>query len=207
MPCVRQLGIGDLDGVAQIQSRVEVQINLNDTVATMNRMEVADDGVVVGVLCTLVINGSTLSAGVQVYEVSVLRSRPNGEAQGEDRIHLLASCRPNGIHIRTTGPDVLATPQDGVAFTSREFGRILVGMRGSRYDGHFQFIDTVAALCRGVHIAVNTVGEDIESVPVQYLALRQITVLVAVERSRFVQVHANDRVTTLRRNQCIRYNG
>ena len=110
MPCVRQLGIGDLDGVAQIQGRVEVQINLNDTVATMNRMEVADDGVVVGVLCTLVINGSTLSAGVQMYEVSVLRSRPNGEAQGEDRIYFLASCRPNSIHIRTTGPDVLATP-------------------------------------------------------------------------------------------------
>ena len=186
------MGVVDLNRVAEVQCRIEVQINLNDTVATMNRVEVADDGVVVGVLCTLVVNRCALTAGVQVYEVGVLRCRPNGETQGEDRIYFLASGRPDGIYVRTTGPDVLATPNNSVAFTSGELGCVLVGVRCSRNDGYFQFIDTVATGSCRLRVAVNTVGEDIKSVPVQYLALRQIAVLVAVERSSLVQVHAYD---------------
>ena len=151
-----------------------MQINLHDTIATMNRMEVANDSVVVGVGLALIIDGSTLSTGVQVAVNRIFRCGPNGEAQREDGINLVVTGCPNRIHIRTTGPDVLATPDNGVAFTSGQLSCVLVGLRGSRNDSNLQFVDAVTTAGGRLYIAINAIREDVKSVPVEYFALRQI---------------------------------
>ena len=73
----------------------------------------------------------------------------------------------------------------------------MVGFRTGRNDGHRELIDTVATVDRGLPVIVCTVGENSLFVPLKYRSLRQISVLLAVERSSFVEVDALDTVTTV----------
>ena len=99
-------------------------------------------------------------------------TRPNGQVQSEDRIYLLFPGRPNGVNILSRAPEIQAAPKNGVAATDRPFFRILVGLWGGGDDRYTQFVNTVAAeLCR-VLVAINTVGVDIDAVPIKDLALR-----------------------------------
>ena len=73
----------------------------------------------------------------------------------------------------------------------------MVGFRTGRNDGHRELIDTIATVDRGLPVIVCTVGENSLFVPLKYRSLRQISVFLAVERSRFVEVNALDTVTTV----------
>ena len=73
----------------------------------------------------------------------------------------------------------------------------MVGFRTGRNDGHRELIDTITTVDGGVRVIIRTIGEVVLSVPTKYRSLRQISVFLAVERSRFVEVNALDTVTTV----------
>ena len=115
-PGVGQLLIDDRIGTTQVSSRVEMQIHLYDTVATVDRMEIIDYNLVLIVVLAVVTDGSTIRARVHVLVDGVFRSRPNGELQSEDRINLIGSSGCiNSVYIRTATPYILAAPNNRVA--------------------------------------------------------------------------------------------
>ena len=63
-PCVRQLGIYNRIRSALRQRCVEMHIYLHDTVATVNRVQVADDGLVLVIILALVTDSCPIGAGI-----------------------------------------------------------------------------------------------------------------------------------------------
>ena len=135
-------------------------------------------------------------ARIQVLVNRVFRCRPCGETQGKDRVYFRFALRPNGIHIGTGTPDVLATPYDGVAFTSGQFLSVLVALRSCRNNGDGQLIHAVATLYCGETVVVNAVSSDILSVPDEHLTLRPFFGLAEVVRLRLVEVDTLNTIAT-----------
>ena len=95
-----------------------MQVGLNYTIATMDRMVFGNNGVILEVVFTVIADDSTVVTSVEVLVDSVFGSRPCGETQGKDRIVIDCVLR-NSVYIRTATPDVHATPNNGIAFTGR----------------------------------------------------------------------------------------
>ena len=102
-----------------IERRVEMQIDLHDTVAAVDRMERRYDGVVLIVVLAVIADRRTVVAGVQVLIDRIFRCRPNGEMQGEDRVDVLRAGFIHCIDIHAATPDILTAPNDRVAFAGR----------------------------------------------------------------------------------------
>ena len=104
-PCVRQFGVGDLYRVGQEECRVEMQVNLNDTVAPVYGVEGVDNGVVLIVVFPLVADGcSVRTACVHMAVDRVFRSRPYRQFDREDGVHFLFAGCPYGIYVGAAAP-------------------------------------------------------------------------------------------------------
>ena len=124
MPPVRQLGIGYLYRVAQIQRGVEMHIYLYDTVATVNGMQVRDNyGVLVVILC-LIADECTRTAGVQMPDDGICIILADGKMEREDRIYFASSGLKDRIDIRAAGHVFVAAPFVEITFAYRLMGRV-----------------------------------------------------------------------------------
>ena len=148
-----------------------MHVNSHDAVATMDGLEVGSDRGVGVIVFAVIADRSAVRTGVHMTDDRIFRCRPCGEGQGEDRIDIVRACRINGIYIYTATPDVLTTPNDGVALTGRELFCVLVGLRSSRNDRHRDLIRAVAPVDGQAVVIIRSVGRDILSVPVKHRSL------------------------------------
>ena len=206
-PCIRNFGVADAYGVTLVERLTHMHEYLDDTVATAYGAQVLYDGLALEVVASVVADAGLLRAAVHMANDRVAVRLQHGQTQYKDRIYLLASLRPYGVHVRTAGHVVLAAPGIYIAITYRELDGIEVGLRRSGYQPDSDLVDTVATKLRGVSIAVQTVGADLQAVPVEYLALYDSSRVVLVEAAGLVQVDAYDRVATRSGNQRVIYYG
>ena len=175
-----------------------MQIGLYDTVATMDRVVIGNNGVVLQVVFAVITDDAAVVTGIEMLVDSVFRSRPSGKTQCEDRIHSLLAFRPNGIYISAGTPDVLASPNNRVALTSGQLFRVLVALRSRRDDRYGQLIDTITTLNGCQTVVVNTIRGDVLTMPDEHLTLRPIFALTEIVRLRFVEVDTLNPVASAR---------
>ena len=197
-PCIGQGVLCYACCVAKEQRLVEMQIGLYDTVATMDRVVIGNNGVILQVVFAVITDDAAVITGIEVFVDGVLWSRPSCETQSEDGVHFDFAFRPNGIYISTGTPDVLASPNDRVALTSGQLFRVLVALRSCRDDCYGQLIDAITTLNGCQTVVVNTVRGDVLTMPDEHLALRPLFALTEVVRLCFVEVDTLNPVATVR---------
>ena len=175
-----------------------MQIGLYDTVATMDRVVIGNNGVVLQVVFAVITDDAAVITGIEMLVDRILWSRPSSETQCEDGVHFDFAFCPNGIYIGTGTPDVLASPNDRVALTSGQLFRVLVALRSSWDDRYGQLIDTITTLNGCQTVVVNTIRGDVLTMPDEHLALRPIFALTEVVRLCFVEVDTLNPVASVR---------
>ena len=175
-----------------------MQIGLHYAVATMDRVVIGNNGVVLQVVFAVITDDAAVITGIEMLVDRILRSRPSCETQCEDGVHFDFAFRPNGIYIGTGTPDVLASPNDRVALTSGQLFCILIALRSCRDDCYGQLVDAITTLNGCQTVVVNTVRGDVLTMPDEHLALRPIFALTEIVRLRFVEVDTLYPVATAR---------
>ena len=91
-----------------------MQIDIHQTVATVYRGQVTADHRVLIVVLTLITDKGIRTTGVQMTNNRIFIAGPYIQVQDEDGVFLAGL---DGVHITTFRPDILAAPNERVAFT------------------------------------------------------------------------------------------